>query len=207
MEFGGNSMENAELLELLLSFDSYVIDPTTLGCQLIDEFGSLGAVLASEPAQLKLVENITPRTSSLLKAIQLTLERVMHEPIKDNPVLGSWDALLKFLAIRLQHRKIEELLVIYLDRKNRLIKTDSTSGTVSHVPLYPRNIASRALELFASAVILAHNHPGGNPTASEPDIVMTKKVKNALEALDITLYDHVIISHGKHFSFQAEGLI
>jgi len=207
IDIGGNSLENQDLLELLLSFDSHITNPASLSSQLIAEFGSLGAILGAEPSCLARSDDVTPRACSLLKAIQLTLERVMHEPIKEKTILGSSDALLNFLAARLQHRKIEELVVIYLDRRNQIIKTDSHSGTVDHVPLYPRQIASRALELFAMAVIIAHNHPSGNVTPSKQDIIMTKKVQNALEALDIDLYDHVIVCHGKHLSFKAEGFL
>jgi DNA repair protein RadC len=207
LDLGPNAFENDELLELLLSYDSFLPDPSSASEKLFDEFGSLGAILASEPTKLTSLEDITPRLCCLIKAIQLTIERVMHEPIKENPILGSGDALLKFLRARMQHMKIEEMLVIYLDRRNRLIKIESAQGTVDHVPFYPRDVAARALSLYASAVIIAHNHPSGDVSPSRTDIEMTRKVETALQSLDINLYDHVIVGHESHLSFSAEGLL
>ena len=207
IDAGGNSLENSELLELLLSFDRHITNPASVSNRLMDEFGRLGAILAAEPSCLTRTQDVTPRACSLLKAIQLTIERVMHEPIKEKAIIGSSDALLNFLAARLQHRKVEELIIMYLDRRNQLIKTDSYTGTVDRVPIFPREIASKALELFATAVIIAHNHPSGNITPSKQDILITKKVDDALKALEIALYDHVIVCHRRHFSFKTEGYL
>ncbi len=207
LDLGPNAFQNDDLLELILSYDSFLSNPSSASNKLMDEFGSLGAILASEPSKLTRIDDLTPRSCCLLKAIQLTIERVMHETIEENPIIGSGDALLKFLRARMQHLKVEEMLAIYLDRRNRLIKVESAQGSVDHVPLYPREIAARALNLFASAVIVAHNHPTGNPSPSKADIATTKKVKMALETLDIDLYDHVIVGRQTHYSFKAEGLI
>jgi len=207
LELGANALRNEELLELLLSFDSYLDDPSTMSRQLLEEFGSFGAVLKSEPARLQNFEGITPRVHGLLKAIQLTIERVLHEPIQGAPVIGSWSALLDYARARLAHRQIEEILVLYLDKKNRLIKMESNEGTIDHAPLYPRIVAAKALELFASAVIVAHNHPGGDAKPSKGDIEITKRVSNALELLEISLHDHFIICDRSHFSFRTEGLL
>jgi len=207
IDFGANALGNRELLELLLSYDTHVTDPIEVSGKLMDEFGSLGAILALDSAHLARFHQLAPRTCALLRAIQLTIERVMHEPIEKNPIIGSWDALLAYLRARLQHKKTEELLVIYLDRRNQLIKTESAQGTVDHVPLYPREVAARALQLYASAVIIAHNHPAGDLNASKADILTTKNVHAALKALDIKLYDHVIVSNKAHYSFAAECLI
>lgn len=207
LNHGPNAIVNHELLELVLSFDSYLSDPASISRELMDEFGSLGAVLGCEPGRLSAFNDVTPRIVGLIKAIQLTIERVLHEPIQNNPILGSWQALLDYLRIRLKHRQREELIVLYLDRKNQLIKADSSQGTIDHAPLYPRDIAARALELFAGSVILAHNHPSGDPTASSGDIEMTKKTMKALESLDIVLHDHVIVGRASHTSFRSEGLI
>lgn len=207
LESGANAIENRELLELLLSFDHYLADPQATSMKLFDEFGTLGAVLGCEPQRLARMDNVTPRISALLKAIQLTIERVLHEPVQQNPIIGSSKALLDFLRARLQHRQREELIVIYLDRKNRLIKTDCTQGTVDHVSLHPREIAARALELVSTAVILAHNHPGGDLKASREDIAITRQTQEALQTLNIELYDHVIVGDASCLSFKAEGLM
>ena len=204
---GANALRNEDLLELILSFDPYLDDPSLTSRRLFDEFGSLGAILNSEPVRLARFKEITPRLRGLLQAVQLTIERVLHEPIQQNPVIGSSQALLTYLRGRLQHRQREELLVLYLDKKNRLIKIELAEGTIDHLPLYPRDVATRALELFADGVILAHNHPAGNMQPSKADIETTNHVRNALEALRIKLYDHVIICKQSHFSFKAEGLL
>ena len=206
LDLGPNAFENDELLELILSYDTFLSDPSSASDKLLGEFGSLGAILASEPSKLTSIEDLTPRSCCLLKAIQLTIERVMHETIRENPIIGSSDALLEFLRARMQHLKIEEILVIYLDRRNRLIKVENAQGSVDHVPFYPREVAARALNLYASALIIAHNHPSGDATPSKLDIEMTKKAKIALESLDIDLYDHVIVGRDSYFSFSAEGL-
>ena len=207
LERGANALENEDLLELILSFDHYLTDPRTMSKKLFDEFGSLGAVLNSEPERLTRLEEITPRVHGLLKAAQLLIERVLHENVQQNPIIGSSEALLDFLRARMRHRQREELIVLYMDRKNRLIKTDYVQGTISRVNLYPRDIATRALELFATAVIIAHNHPGGDASPSKEDVSTTQQVHLALQILNINLYDHVIVCGASHLSFRAKGLI
>lgn len=207
LECGANALENEDLLELILSFDHYLTDPGAMSKELFDEFGSLGAILSSEPERLSRLEEVTPRVHGLLKAVQLLIERVLHENVKQNPIIGSSEALLDFLRARLRHRQREELVVMYMDRQNRLIKIDCVQGTVSHVNLYPRDVATRALELFATAVIIAHNHPGGDAKPSREDISTTKQVYLALQTLNIDLYDHVIVCGTSHLSLKAEGLI
>ena len=207
LSLGPNVLTNSDLLELLLSFDSYLPDPRAMSHRLMDEFGSLGSVLSSEAFAMSKFDDVTPRIRGLLQAVQLTIERVLHEPIQSNPVIGSWEALLDYLRVRLQNRKVEEMLALYLDRKHRLIKTESAEGSVSNAPFYPRKIASRALELFASGVIIAHNHPSGDVTPSRADHTLTIQLNTALKALDIVLHDHVIVGHLSYFTFKGEGII
>ncbi|MEM9360955.1 MAG: DNA repair protein RadC, partial [Pseudomonadota bacterium] len=202
-----NALENEDLLELILSFDNFITDPQAMSKQLFSEFGSLGAILSSEPERLTRLEGITPRVNGLLKAIQLSIERVLHENVQQNPIIGSSQALLDFLSARLRHRQREELIAMYMDRQNRLIKVEGAQGTVSHVHLSPRDVATRALELFASSVIIAHNHPGGDKKPSREDVHITKQLDAALKALNIELYDHVIVCGKSCFSFKSEGLI
>ena len=204
---GPNALGNKELLELLLSFDSFLADPSAMSRQLFDELGSLGAVLACETGRLAQFTDVTPRICSLLKAVQLTIERVLHEPVQQNPIIGSMDALLDYLRGRLQHRQREEFLVLYLNRKNRLIKIEETQGSISHVKVYPRDIVARALELFASSIIVAHNHPSGAPEPSRGDVEITRQLGRALDSLEIVLYDHVIVGTQSLFSFKHKGLI
>jgi DNA repair protein RadC len=133
---------------------------------------------------------------------------MMQEQVIDRPALGSWNAVLDYMQARLGRSTVEELHVIYLDRKNTVLADEALQrGTVDHTPVYPREIVKRALDLGATALILVHNHPTGDPTPSRADIEMTKQVKNAVAAVDISLHDHIIIGRGKHASLKSMGLL
>ena len=147
-------------------------------------------------------------TEVLLKLVTELLQRVLREQIQDRPVISSWSALLDYLQVTLAHEPIEQFRVMFLDRKNVLIKDEvQQRGTVDHTPLYPREIVKRALELAASAIIMVHNHPSGDPTPSRADLEMTKQVVAALAAVGITVHDHVIVGKNKHTSFKTQRLI
>jgi DNA repair protein RadC len=147
-------------------------------------------------------------TEVLLKLLTELLQRVLREQIQDRPVISSWSALLDYLQVALSHEPIEQFRVMFLDRKNVLIKDEvQQRGTVDHTPLYPREIVKRALELAASAIIMVHNHPSGDPTPSKADLEMTKQVVAALAAVGITVHDHVIVGKNRHTSFKTQRLI
>lgn len=220
LESGAEGMPDYELLELLLFFSIRYIDVKPLAKHLLQEFGSLGGVLAAEPARLEHVmveadpahqdriEKDRHFTITHIKAIQRLLQRVLAEDVQERSVIASWQALLDYLKLALGHEPIEQFRVLFLDKKNILIKDEvQQRGTVDHTPLYPREIAKRALELGASAIIMVHNHPSGDPTPSRADIEMTKQVQTALNAIRISLHDHLIMGQTKHLSFKSEGLI
>jgi DNA repair protein RadC len=147
-------------------------------------------------------------TEILLKVIGELLKRVLREEIRERPVIGSWTALLDYLQVALAHEPIEQFRVLFLDRKNILIRDElQQRGTVDHTPLYPREIVKRALELGASAIIMVHNHPSGDPTPSRADIEMTKQVVQALGAVGLSVHDHVIVGKNRHTSFKSQRLI
>jgi DNA repair protein RadC len=147
-------------------------------------------------------------TGILLKVIGELLKRVLREEIRERPVIGSWTALLDYLQVALAHEPIEQFRVLFLDRKNILIRDElQQRGTVDHTPLYPREIVKRALELGASSIIMVHNHPSGDPTPSRADIEMTKQVVQALAPVGITVHDHVIVGKNRHTSFKSQRLI
>jgi DNA repair protein RadC len=147
-------------------------------------------------------------TQILLKAIGELLQRVLREEIQGRPVIGSWTALIDYLQLALAHEPIEQFRVLFLDRKNLLIRDEvQQRGTVDHTPLYPREITRRALELQASSIIMVHNHPSGDPTPSRADLEMTKQVVQALGAVGITVHDHVIVGKNRHTSFKSQRLI
>ena len=208
LEIGPQMVSDVELLELLISSDEASNDAQAISRELLDQFGSLGAVFAADKARLDTLPAVTKRMAGRLKAVQLALERILHQPIKENPIIGSWTSLTNFLKVTLRHKTTEHLVVLYLDRKNRLIRDEvHQQGTVDHTPLYPREIVKRALELAASAIILVHNHPSGDPTPSKADIDMTKQVIRALDSVDITVHDHVIVGRNDFLSFRAQRLI
>jgi DNA repair protein RadC len=147
-------------------------------------------------------------TGILLKVIGELLKRVLREEIRERPVIGSWTALLDYLQVALAHEPIEQFRVLFLDRKNILIRDElQQRGTVDHTPLYPREIVKRALELGASSIIMVHNHPSGDPTPSRADIEMTRQVVQAMSAVGLTVHDHVIVGKNRHTSFKSQRLI
>jgi DNA repair protein RadC len=147
-------------------------------------------------------------TQVLLAAIQELLQRVLREQIREREVIGSWSALIDYLQVALAHEPIEQFRVLFLDRKNVLIRDEvQQRGTVDHTPLYPRELARRALELGASAIIMVHNHPSGDPTPSRADIEMTRQVVQALGAVGVSVHDHVIVGKNRHTSFKSQRLI
>ncbi|MEL7087616.1 MAG: DNA repair protein RadC, partial [Planctomycetota bacterium] len=128
--------------------------------------------------------------------------------VLNKQVISSWDALLDYCHTTMAHRETEQFRVLYLDRKNVLIADEEQAkGTVDHVPVYPREVAKRALELNASALILVHNHPSGDPTPSQSDIDMTAQIETACQALSLTLHDHLIVGKSRELSFKSEGYL
>jgi len=132
----------------------------------------------------------------------------MRAKVLNRPVLSSWNALLDYCQTVMAHRETEQFRILFLDRKNVLIADEEQAkGTVDHVPVYPREVVKRALELNASAIILVHNHPSGDPTPSEADISITMQVQDAAQVLGIVLHDHLIIGKSRELSFKAQGFL
>ena len=143
-----------------------------------------------------------------LKTIEAAARRFAQGKLLKRPALSSWDALLDYCAIAMARGQTEEFRVLFLDRKNILLADEvHQRGTVDHTPVYPREVVKRALELGASALILVHNHPSGDPTPSKADIAMTREIGATAKALKIELHDHLVIGNGAHVSFKAEGLL
>ena len=135
-------------------------------------------------------------------------QRLARSRVIQRPVLTSWDALVDYCHTAMAHGEVEQFRVLYLDRKNVLIADEEQAkGTVDHVPVYPREIVRRALDLNASALILVHNHPSGDPTPSDPDIQMTRCIMQAAETMGIVVHDHLIIGKDRELSFRASGLL
>mgnify|MGYP001950378057 CR=1 FL=1 len=176
--------------------------------RLIERFGSYAAAIAAPIDQLTEVKGIGPKTALDLKIIVAAATRLGQQTVMDKPVLSSWTALMDYCRSAMQFEAKEQFRVLFLDRKNCLIADEEQAkGTVDHVPVYPREIAKRALELNASALILVHNHPSGDPSPSASDLAMTDRILQALDALGITLHDHLIIGKSSELSFRSSGYL
>jgi DNA repair protein RadC len=208
MVHGGDGMPDYEILELLLAQAIRRADVKPLAKALLDQFGSLGEVLSAAPAALGAVKGIGDAAIVALKVVHAAGLRLARQQVMHTNVIASWDQLLDYCKAAMGYEKVEQLRVLFLDTKNGLIADEvQQRGTVSHTPIYPREVVKRALDLGASAFILVHNHPSGDPTPSREDIEMTKTMRAAGEQLGIALHDHVIIGKNSHVSFKARGLL
>ncbi|TWT13653.1 JAB domain-containing protein [Reyranella sp. CPCC 100927] len=204
---GVEGFQDYELLELLLFHAIERIDVKPLAKQLLARFGTLGDVLSADTERLK-DEGVDPRTVVLFRTVREAGLRLARREVIDKPVIGSWQKLIDYCHAALQYEKTEQFRILFLDRKNVLIADEvQQRGTVDHTPVYPREVVKRALELNASALILVHNHPSGDPTPSRADIDMTKEVKVAAKALGIEVHDHLVIGRKNHASFRSLGLL
>ena len=204
---GPEALADHEMLEIVL-FALPRRDTKPIARALITQFGSFARVVAAPVQELLAVEGLGEAGVAALKSVQAAALRLMRAEIIDQPVLTSWDRLLGYLNAEVSRERVEQFRVLFLDRRNRLLADEAQQrGTVNHTPVYPREVAKRALELHASALILVHNHPSGDPTPSPDDIAMTQQIKAAAEALSIMLHDHIVIGNGCWFSFRKEGLL
>lgn len=192
-----------DLLDSLLAYSHSVVSADLL----LRRFPSLGHVVAAESSQLHAL-GMTGRDVALLRLVHQFACSMARAEVRCRPVLTNWPALIGYLQTAMAHEQIEQFRVLFLDRKNNLIADEvQQRGTVDHTPVYPREVMKRALILNASALIVVHNHPSGDPKPSREDIEMTRELKAAATALEIALHDHVVIGHGKHASFRSLGLL
>ncbi|MBK4214432.1 DNA repair protein RadC [Paracoccus caeni] len=208
MQGGAQAMPDYELLELVLFRAIPRQDVKPLARRLIEAFGDFNRVISASPARLQQIDGAGPAVVTELKIVEAAAQRMARAKVLHRPALSGWQALLDYCHTTMAHREIEQFRVLYLDRKNVLIADEEQGkGTVDHVPVYPREIIRRALELNASALILVHNHPSGDPTPSDSDIAMTARVMQAADSMGITLHDHLIIGKSRELSFRAQNLL
>lgn len=201
------ALPDYEVLELILFRAISRGDVKPLAKQLIARFGSLAAVLGATAEELRTVKGVGETVALELKLVQEAALRTARSAVARRPVISSWSALLAYVKQALAHETREQFRVLFLDKKNRLIADEVMNrGTVDHAPVYPREVARRALELSASAVILVHNHPSGDPTPSAADVDMTRQVAEALRTLRIAIHDHLVVGRDGVASFKALGL-
>ncbi|MCI0754632.1 RadC family protein [Teichococcus vastitatis] len=208
LERGPDSLADYELLEMLLFFAFKQGDTKPLAKALINQFGSFGAVLAAPQKTLMESRGLGPHSVAALKLVQAAALRLAKAEVMEAPVLNNWDRLITYLNAAISREKIEQFRILFLDSKNRLIADEAQAkGTVNHTPVYPREVMKRALELHATALILVHNHPSGDPTPSRADIEMTAEIKQAGQFFAVVVHDHLIVGNGRYLSFRREGLL
>lgn len=208
MSGGAAALPDYEMLELVLFRAIPRQDVKPLARLLLDTFGDFNRVISAPPQRLMQVKGVGETVVQELKIVEAAAQRLMRARVMQRPILSSWDALLDYCHTAMAHRETEQFRILFLDRKNVLIADEEQArGTVDHVPVYPREVVKRALELNASALILVHNHPSGDPTPSEADIAMTMQIRDAAEVLGIVIHDHLIIGKGRELSFRAQGYL
>jgi DNA repair protein RadC len=205
---GAQAFPDYELLELVLFRAIPRQDVKPLARRLLDAFGDFNGVLSASTERIAEVEGAGEAVAVEIKIVEAAAHRLARARVLGRQVISSWDALIDYCHTVMSHRETEHFRVLFLDRKNALIADEEQArGTVDHVPVYPREVMKRALELNASALILVHNHPSGDPTPSQADIAMTAQIKVAADALGLTLHDHIVIGRSREQSFRATGLL
>ena len=205
---GPDAVPDYELLELVLYRAIRRGDTKPIAKQLLARFGTFAEVISADPARLIEVKGVGEAVATELKIVHAAALRLVKGQVINRPVLASWIAILGYIRAAMAFADIEQFRVLYVDKKNQLIADEvHQEGTIDHTPVYPREVVKRALELGASAIVLVHNHPSGDPTPSFADIDMTKKVIDAGSRLGVLVHDHVIIGRKGHLSFRQQGLI
>jgi DNA repair protein RadC len=205
---GPEALPDYELLELVLFSAIPRRDTKPLAKRLIERFGSFAEVVNAPPERLKEMEGVGEAVVMQLKLVRAGALRLMQGGIMQRPILGSWQAVLDYCRAAMGFEAREQFRILFLDKKNRLIADEiQQKGTVDHTPVYVREVVKRALELSATAIILVHNHPSGDPTPSRADIDMTKQILEAAKPLGIAIHDHIIVGRQGHASFKALRLL
>jgi DNA repair protein RadC len=208
LEAGPEALLDHELLEMVLFLALPRRDTKPIARALLARFGSFANAIAAPLAELRQVEGLGEAGAAALKTVQAAATRLARSEVMHQPVLNSWDRLVGYLAVAIARERVEQFRILFLDSRNRLIADEAQArGTVNHTPVYPREVVRRALELQATALILVHNHPSGDPTPSRADIEMTAEIKAAAATIGIVVHDHLIIGNGRHLSLRREGLL
>jgi len=203
-ENGAQALQDYELLELLLFRLLPRRDTKPIAKALLKRFGSISEALGAPSHLLEEVDGLGPAAVADLKVILATAQRLAHDQIVNRPVLGSWSDLINYCHAQMAYEDKEQFRILFLDKKNQLIADEvQQTGTVDHTPVYPREVIRRSLELSATAIILVHNHPSGDPKPSTADIKMTRAIADIANPLGIVVHDHIIIGRSGHTSMRA----
>ncbi len=207
-DVGEQAMPDYELLELVLFRSIPQRDVKPLAKTLIARFGSFAEVLGARQERLTEVEGVGEATALDLKIVEAAARRIARGAIRQRPMLGSWKDVIEYCRTAMAFADREEFRILFLDKRNHLIADEvQSSGTVDHAPVYPREVVKRALELAATALVLVHNHPSGDPTPSPADIRMTNDLQAIAKPLGIALHDHIIVGRNGHASFRGLQLL
>lgn len=205
---GPEALADYEVLEYLLFSAQARGDTKPLAKELLRRFGSLAGVIEASPGALQQVKGVSEASVGALKIAALAARRMARSEVRSKPVLGSWQALLDYLAIDMANLTVERVRVLYLNTRNQLILDDHVGdGSIDEAAIHPREVIRRGLDIGASALILVHNHPSGNPEPSRADIQITNRIAEAGRLLGIVVHDHVIVGREGHVSLRAKGLI
>ena len=207
VQAGAENLPDYELLREMLFTSNPHADVEALVGELLDRFGTLAEVLSADTEALASAGLSLPAIAEV-KFVRAVALRFLRADLQQRPVVGSWDKLIDYCSAQIAYSKVEEFHILFLDRKNVLIKDERQQrGTIDYTPVYTREVMKRALNLGASALILVHNHPSGDPTPSAADIAVTNDIIKTAAVLGITVHDHLIIGRGMHASFRDLGLI
>ncbi|MBL8574966.1 MAG: DNA repair protein RadC [Hyphomicrobiaceae bacterium] len=208
LEAGPDLMPDYEMLELLLFRSVPQRDCKPLAKLLLQKFGDFSGVLGAPVERLAEVKGIGETVATDLKIVFAALGRITKSEMRKKPLLSSWSQVIDYCRTTMAFEEVEQFRILFLDKKNGLIKDEVQQvGTVDHTPVYPREVVKRALELSATAVILVHNHPSGDPTPSQADITMTKQIVDIAKPLGIAVHDHIIVARDGHASLKGLRLM
>lgn len=208
LDGGADALADYEVLEYLLFAAQSRGDTKPIAKALIARFGSLAKVLNADPATLTQVDGMGEASAAALRIVAVAARRMAFREVEQQPVLGSWQALIDYLHIDMAHLTVERVRVLYLNAQNRLILDHHAGdGSVDEAAIHPREVIRRALDVGATALILVHNHPSGSPQPSRADIQITQRIAEAGRLLGVTLHDHVIVGREGHISLRAQGLV
>jgi DNA repair protein RadC len=208
LEGGSAAVADYELLELILFRALPRRDVKPLAKDLIGRFGSFAEAISAPPQRLAEIKGLGEAAIAELKIIEAAAQRLARGQVQNRPALSSWSSVLDYCRTTMAFADREQLRVLFLDKRNRLIADElQQEGTVDHTPVYPREVVKRALELAATAVILVHNHPSGDPTPSQADIAMTQEIIAVAKPLGIAVHDHIIVGRDGHASLKGLKLI
>ena len=204
---GAEGFHDYELIEYLLTLTIPRVDTKPLAKRLIHDFGGIGPLLSASADTLRR-EGLTDPTIAALKIAEATALRLLETRIEAKPILSSWDALGDYLHAAMAHSRVEEVRILFLNAKNMLIANEALwQGSVDEASVHVREVIARAIALGATAIIIVHNHPSGDPTPSSQDIRLTRDLVEAGRHMKVTVHDHVIVGAEGRTSMRAMGLI